>query len=136
MGDYVWLLVAVVVGWLIQSFMAFRQSMAFNDAVRRLRRSGGTAVGCGGRRYRGGRAFVAIAVDESGVVRDALTLRGFTTFARANEAPALVGLRVNRLAGDREVPGLSRQEREAARAAAELFRASRQRAALSAEVTP
>src|SRR3982751_6933681 len=96
-----WLLIlaAVVAGWVVQLVMAFKQSMAFNTAVRSLRPSGKVSVGVAGRRYRGGRAYVAIAVDDHGIIRDALSLRGFTTFARAHAAPALVGLKVNQVAG-------------------------------------
>jgi glucitol operon activator protein len=75
----------------------------------------------GGRRYRGGRAFVAIAVDHADVVSDAITLQGFTTFARARPLPALRGQQVRRLGGDGDVPELSRQQREAARQAAVLY---------------
>jgi DNA-binding transcriptional regulator of glucitol operon len=117
------LLAAVVAGWIPQLYLTYRQSMAFNDAVRRLRTSGTISVGAAGKRYRGGRAFVAIAVDEHSVVRDAITLSGFTTFARAKPLPALFGLRLNVLCGEREIPHTSRQQREAARQAAELYRA-------------
>ena len=51
--------------------------MAFNRQVLRLRASGTVSVGHGGKRYRGGRAYVAIAVDDHGIVRDAISLRGF-----------------------------------------------------------
>jgi len=120
--SWIILLAAVAAGWVLQLVLAFRQSMAFNNAVRVLRASGTVSVGSAGRRYRGGRAFVAIAVDEHNIVRDALSLRGFTTFARARPVPALVGLKVNQLRGDRDVPELSRLIRQAAREAATLFR--------------
>jgi hypothetical protein len=64
---------------------------------------------------------VAIAVDDSGVVRDAITLRGWTTFARARPLPDVIGLRAKQIKGPREIPGLPRQQREAARQAAELL---------------
>lgn len=118
------LLAAVVAGWMIQLWMSYRQSMAFNDDVRRLRHAGTVSVGVGGRRYRGGRAFVALAFDERGVVQDAIELSGFSTFARARSFPAVLGLKVNQLRGDREVAGASKPQREAARQAAELLRAS------------
>ena len=86
-----------------------------------MRPSGTVSVGAAGKRYRGGRAFVAIAGDERGVVRDAITLSGWTTFARARRLPALVGQRATRLKGDRDVPGVSPQQRDAARQAATLL---------------
>lgn len=119
-----WILVlaAVVAGWVVQLVLAYRQSAAFNHAVRDLRPHGTVSVGAAGRRYRGGRAFVALAVDDHAIVRDALVLRGFTTFARPRPAPALLGVKVNQVAGDREIPTLARQVREAAREAAEHYR--------------
>ena len=84
-------------------------------------RRGTVSVGVAGNRYRGGRSFVAIAVDDHGIVRDALTLRGWTTFARARPLPGLLGLKANQVKGTREVPDISRQQREAARQAVELL---------------
>jgi DNA-binding transcriptional regulator of glucitol operon len=122
MYSIMWLLAAVVAGWMVQLYVTYQQSMAFNAQVRKLRTHGTVSVGGGGRRYRGGRAFVAIAVDEGGTVRDSLCLRGFTTFARGRGVPELLGLRVNVLRGDREIDGLSRAQREACRQAAELLK--------------
>lgn len=116
------LLLAVVLGWMIQLVLTYRQSMAFNADARAMRRSGTVCVGSGGKRYRGGRAFVAIAVDDQGVVRDAISLSGWTTFARARKLTPLIGQRANRFKGDRDVPGLSSPQREAARQAATLLR--------------
>jgi glucitol operon activator protein len=115
------LLGAVVAGWMVQLVLTYRQSMAFNSDARAMRRAGTVSVGAGGRRYRGGRAFVAIAVDDQGVVRDAISLSGWTTFARPRRLPPLVGLRAGRVKGDRDVPGLSPQQREAAGQAATLL---------------
>jgi glucitol operon activator protein len=116
------LIIAVVAGWVVQLVLAYRQSMAFNDACRTLRRQGLVSVGVAGRRYRGGRQYVAIVADERGRVRNALTLRGFTTFARPRPLPALFDTRVTALRGDQAIPQLSRQQREAARQAATLWR--------------
>lgn len=121
------LLAAVVAGWIPQLYLTYRQSMAFNDDVRRLRTSGTVSVGVAGKRYRGGRAFVAIAVDDHGIVRDAITLSGFTTFARAKPLPALFDVKLSVLCGERDVPHTSRQQRQAARQAAELLREARTR---------
>jgi DNA-binding transcriptional regulator of glucitol operon len=116
------LLAAVVLGWIVQAYLTYQQSMAFNDQVRALRRSGTVSVGVAGNRYRGGRAYVAVAVDDdANVVRDAMTLSGWTTFARGKSLPALVGAKVNQVKGDRDFPGLSKQQREAARQAVTLL---------------
>jgi glucitol operon activator protein len=124
MGQLTLLIAAVAAGWVVQLVLSYRQSMAFNTAVRGMRSKGVVSVGVAGRRYRGGRQYVALAVDPAtATVRDALTLRGFTTFARGKALPDLVGLRVNVVRGDREIPHLSRQQRAAARQAAELWKA-------------
>ena len=115
------LLAPVVAGALVQSFLTYRQAMAFNGDVRRLRDSGTVSVGVAGKRYRGGRAYVAVAVDDHRIVRDALTLSGWTTFARGKALPPLVGAKANQILGNRDYPGLSKQQREAARQAVELL---------------
>ena len=119
------IIAALVAGWLVQIFFTYRQSMAFNDDVRRLRRSGTVSVGVGGNRYKGRRSFVAIAVDADGVVRDAITLSGLTTFARARPLPGLFDVKVSVLRGDRDIPHVSPSQRVAARQAAELYDAAR-----------
>ena len=121
--EWILILAAVVAGWLIQLVVSYRQSMSFNADARALRTSGAVSVGAGGKRYRGGRAFVALAT-EGGVVRDAIALSGFTTFARAKKVPELIGLRVNRVKGERDIDGLSMPVRAAARQAATLARTS------------
>jgi DNA-binding transcriptional regulator of glucitol operon len=121
------LIAAVVAGWMVQLYVTYQQATAFNAQVLRLRTRGRVSVGVGGTRYRGGRAFVAIAIDEKNVVVDAITLKGFTTFARGRALRALIGQRVSRLGGENDVPGLSRQQREAARQAATLYLQARDR---------
>jgi glucitol operon activator protein len=123
-----YLLAAVVAGWAVQAFFTYRQSQAFRRAAVALRDHGAVSVGVGGRRYRGGRAYVALAFDQSGRVQDALLLRGFTTFARPTAFPSARGLRAGRLAGDDDLPGLRANEREACRQAAQLWRQNRKRA--------
>ncbi len=118
------LLAAVVLGWMLQLWLTGRQTVAFSRATSRLRGLGTVAVGKGGRRYRGGVAFVALATDGRRVT-GAVVLRGMTTFARPADAPALVGLRLGVVAGDRPLQGLPDNERAAARSAAGMLRAAR-----------
>ncbi len=113
-----WILLAMVAGWIVQLYLTYRQGVAFNRDVATLRASGKVSVGSGGKRYRGGRAYVAIAVDDFNIVRDAITLTGWTTFARAKPLPVLVGMKANQLKGTREIPELNSPQREAARQAA------------------
>ena len=118
---------AVVAGWMVQLYLSYHQATAFNKAVTALRTKGTVSVGVGGRRYRGGRAFAAIAVGPDDVVVDAITLQGLTTFARPRALPGACGQSVRRLGGDRDIPALSRQQREAARQAATLLIDGRER---------
>ena len=119
------LLGAVVAGWMVQVVLAHRQARAFHRDVAALRARGTVTVGAAGRRYRGGRVFVALAVHDGVRVVDALVLRGWTTFARARPLPAVAGQPVRRLAGDAPVAGLDDLEREACRQAVSLLRDSR-----------
>jgi DNA-binding transcriptional regulator of glucitol operon len=114
-------LAAVVAGWLVQAYLSFNQQVAFNKQVVALKKQGTVTVGVAGRRYRGGRAFVALALDEQGVVTDTLTLSGWTTFARGRRLAPLVGSTATQIKGDREFPGLSNQQRDAAREALVLL---------------
>jgi DNA-binding transcriptional regulator of glucitol operon len=117
------LFAAVVPGWLLQMWLASRQTPAQVRETARLRTLGSVAVGKGGRRYRGGVAFVSLAPDGRRVT-GALDLRGSTTFARPVEVPALVGLRLGVAAGDRPLEGLKGNERVAAREAAGCLRSA------------
>jgi len=119
------LLAAVVAGWAVQMLLGYRQSRAFRRETAALQAYGQITVGTGGRRYRGGRAFVALAVDAGGHVRAATVLRGWTTFARSRPLYAVVGTRLNRLAGQTPVNGLDAPAREACRQAAELLISAR-----------
>ncbi|HYO38410.1 MAG TPA: transcriptional regulator GutM [Nocardioidaceae bacterium] len=111
---------AMVGGWMVQMYLTYQQSMAFNRQVTAMRRQGTVSVGAGGKRYRGGRAFVAVALDDKGVVRDALTLSGWTTFSRGKRLDALVGVRTGKIRAGKALPGLTRQQLEAAQQAVDL----------------
>lgn len=118
------LLVAVVGGWLVQLYLTWRQGTEFTQRVGELRKHGTVVVGVAGNRYRGGRSYVALAVDSAGVVRDAITLQGWTTFARGRPLSAVVNVRASTVAGSRAITGLSPQQREAARKAVDALRSS------------
>jgi DNA-binding transcriptional regulator of glucitol operon len=116
------LLGAVVAGWIVQMLLTYRQSNTFNRAVRELRTHGTVAVGAGGRRYRGGKAFVAIATDSGDRVTKAISLSGWTTFARPTDLPQVVGLTVSRLRRDAPIDSVAEPHRLALREAAEAVR--------------
>lgn len=73
------------IAWAVQLFLAWRQAQRFQKELASLRKSieGGTvAIGVGGRRYRGGRAYVALLSNADGVIEDGLLLSGFTVMAK------------------------------------------------------
>ena len=116
------LIAAVVAGWMVQMYLTYQQSTAFNRQVLALRRRGTVSVGVAGKRYRGGRAFVAIAIDDRGIVRDALTLTGLTTMARGKPLAGLFDVETDRILSDEPLPGVSRTQHDAARQAVDLAR--------------
>jgi DNA-binding transcriptional regulator of glucitol operon len=122
------LLAAVVAGWFVQVLVTFRQAEAFNKQVVHLRQQGTVTVGVAGRRYRGGRAYVALALDDQGTCRDAITLQGWATFARGRSLPQLAGVQASEIQSDREIPGLTHQQRDAAREALVLLDRERRNA--------
>jgi DNA-binding transcriptional regulator of glucitol operon len=116
------LIAAIVAGWMVQMYLTYQQGMAFNRQVLALRRQGTVSVGVAGKRYRGGRAYVAIAVDGNGIVRDALTLTGFTTMARGKPLPGVFDIKTSRILSDKPLPGLSTTQHDAAKHAVNLAR--------------
>lgn len=116
------LLAAIVGGWIVQLLLTQRQSTAFARMTSGLRAKGIVSIGTGGRRYRGGIAFVALAIDERGYIAEALSLRGWTTFARPHSVPGLSGQKLSTVRGERAIVGVAKNEREAARQAAVLVR--------------
>ena len=77
------ILLVIAAMWACQLALAYLQAKRFQSDLRALRKLGTVAVGMGGRRYRGGRAFVALSADENQIVVDGLVLRGFTVFAKS-----------------------------------------------------
>lgn len=127
MSPWMALIAAMVAGWMVQMWVAYQQAAAFSTQVRKLRSQGMVSVGGAGKRYRGGRAFVALAVDPAtDTVADAVALQGWTTFARAKHSAALTGVSVAHLRGEEDVPGLSTQQRDAARQAATFVHDARE----------
>jgi len=115
---YILLLIAAM--WVFQLYFAAKQSMRFSKSLREIRALGRTAVGLGGFRYRGGRAFVALA-ERDGVVVGAKLLVGWTVFASPVDFPELVGRRLVDLAAGQGMDTLRKKEQAAAKMAAEVL---------------
>jgi glucitol operon activator protein len=117
------LLLVIAAMWASQLAMAYLQAKRFQSDLRALRAKGVTAVGMGGRRYRGGRAFVALAVNESGVVVDGLVLRGLSVFANSKPLTTYTGFSLEEIiSGKPEVQSNPRKISEAAKQSAEHIR--------------
>ena len=110
--------------WAIQLFFAWRQAQRFQKQLASLRKANGkeyiVAIGMGGRRYRGGRAFVALSADENGVVNDGLLLTGMTVMAKGKPLPDYKGFHIKEIiSGDRDAANRKPKVVAAARMAAE-----------------
>jgi DNA-binding transcriptional regulator of glucitol operon len=117
----IWILLLIAVMWVFQLYMAVKQSQRFADALKEIRTPGTTTtVGIGGYRYRGGRAFVAIA-QKDGVVIGAKVLSGLTVFANAKPFNELVGHKLTDLLEGRGLEGTQKKLVEATQMAAKTL---------------
>jgi glucitol operon activator protein len=117
------LLLVIAAMWASQLALAYLQAKRFQGDLKALRAKGTVAVGMGGRRYRGGRAFVALAADQSGVIVDGLVLRGLTVFAKSRPLHSYTGFSIEEIiSGNREVESDPKKIREAAVQSAEHIR--------------
>lgn len=123
MNNFGYFFIAIAAAWVAQMYFTYQQAMRFNDTLKPLRQQGRTAIGLGGKKFFGGRAFVAIAHQGDTVV-DARTMKGYTIFARPQVMPELIGLSLTQLAGDGDIPGLPDKVRSAAQMAASTLIAS------------
>lgn len=109
------LLLVIAAMWASQLALAYMQAKRFQADLSGLRKQGTVAVGMGGRRYRGGRAFVALTVDENEIVQDGLVLKGFTVFAKSRQLTNYIGFSLDDiLSGNREGVDDPNKVREAA----------------------
>lgn len=122
-GQYFWFFTAIAVMLALQLWGASKQSKAFLAQALALRAQGNVAIGLGGRKFMGRKAYVALAMRDGRVV-DAIVLRGVTQLARGKQAPKLIGQTTRKLAGDASIPGVDAIERAAARQAAQTLNAS------------
>jgi DNA-binding transcriptional regulator of glucitol operon len=109
--------------WAVQLALAFMQAKRFQADLKSLRMQGTSAVGMGGRRYRGGRAFVALTSNEMGIIQDALVLKGFTVFANSKKLSSYIGFSlIDIISGSREGVDEPKKVREAAIMSAQLIK--------------
>ncbi len=116
------LFVIIAFMWASQLALAYMQAKNFQKDIKRLRKMGMVATGMGGKRYRGGRAFVALAADENNIVQDGLVLRGFTVFTKSKPLPKYKGFSLDEIiSGTRVVEGEPQKVMDAAKHAAQLL---------------
>lgn len=109
------ILLVIAAMWAAQLALAYMQAKRFQADLSGLRKLGTVAVGMGGRRYRGGRAFVALTVDGNEIVQDGLVLKGFTVFAKSRKLYNYIGFSLDDiLSGQREGVDDPNKVREAA----------------------
>ena len=117
------LLLVIAAMWAVQLALAFMQAKRFQADLKSLRMQGTSAVGMGGRRYRGGRAFVALTSNEVGIVQDGLVLKGFTVFANSKKLSSYIGFSLDDIiSGSREGVDEPKKVREAAIMSAQLIK--------------
>ncbi|MEI6216845.1 MAG: transcriptional regulator GutM [Actinomycetes bacterium] len=114
------LLLVIAAMWASQLALAYLQAKKFQADLRSLRQYGTVAIGMGGRRYRGGRAFVALAADENGLIVTGLVLRGLTVFAKSKPLNTYNGFSLaDIISGTRVVLGEPKKVQEATQMAAQ-----------------
>jgi len=106
--------------WAIQLFFAWRQAQQFQKQMAVLRKEGIVAIGLGGKRYRGGRAYVALVANEGGVVQDGLLLSGMTVIAKGKPFADYKGFHIDEISsGNRTAANRKPKVTDAAKMAAE-----------------
>jgi DNA-binding transcriptional regulator of glucitol operon len=93
----IWILLLVAAMWVFQLYFAVKQSQRFSNDLKEIRTPGTlTTVGMGGYRYKGGRAFVALAAKD-GVVTGAKVLSGLTVYANSKPFDLVIGKKLTDL---------------------------------------
>ena len=105
----IWIFLLIAAMWVFQLYLAVKQSQRFSDQIRDIRTPGTTtSVGVGGYRYKGGRAFVAIA-QKDGIVTGARVLSGLSVFANSQPWDRPIGMHIRDLA---EGKGLDEEKKK------------------------
>lgn len=104
MGWLTYLLLFLAIGWLLQIAGTYFQMEHYRKVLGGIREEGREGyVGVGNARARFGKGVILIlVVGEDGIVREALSMRGMTVFARFKEAPKLIGMDLDELREERE----------------------------------
>jgi glucitol operon activator protein len=99
MGWVGYLILALALVWLLQIVGTYFQMRHYREVLGGITREETEGyVGVGNAKARFGKGVILIlVVDENDVVKRALSMRGMTIFARFEEAPELVGMKIEEL---------------------------------------
>ncbi len=115
--NFATILILLVVMWILQFGSAFFQYKHFYGRMGQLRKSGTTAVGLMGGRYKG-RNYAVLTVDAHNTVIHAEKFSGWTVFAKLRPVPALVGLSLDQILDEQADLPVSKKMQHAFRDAA------------------
>lgn len=99
MGWLTYLLLFLAVGWLLQIAGTYFQMEHYRKVLGGIREEGKEGyVGVGNAKARFGKGVILILVaGGDGIVREALSMRGMTVFAKFREAPNFLGMELDEL---------------------------------------
>lgn len=117
--------------WVIQFGLAYWQMRRFYQKMTTLRKSGLTAVGLSGNRYKG-RFYAVLTVDEHDQIVHAEQFSGWTVFAQLKPIPQLIGMSLPELLNDEANLPIPKRLRPAFANAARDLQAARDKGAVSA----
>lgn len=98
--------------WLMQFGLGYWQMRRFYQRMITLRRSGLTAIGLSGNRYKG-RSYAVLTIGEDGRIIHAEHFSGWTVFAQLKPIPQLVGMSLPELLTHEETLPVSKKLRPA-----------------------
>lgn len=110
--------------WLMQFGLGYWQMRRFYQRMITLRRSGLTAIGLSGNRYKG-RAYAVLTIGEEGRIIHAEHFSGWTVFAQLKPIPQLVGMSLPELLSQEATLPVSKKLRSAFANAARDLQAAR-----------
>jgi DNA-binding transcriptional regulator of glucitol operon len=102
----------VVIAWVLQLVLSYRQAIEFSHRIADLRRQGTVAVGLG-RGFLRARVYAVVAVGRDDRVVGAEVLRGWSTLSNSKPIPGLPGLPYERLCDTPAVAGFDKALRDA-----------------------
>lgn len=94
--DLAVLIGVIVLLWIVQIVLSYRQAMSLTRRIADMRRRGTVSVGLGHGRLRN-RVYAVVAVDREDSVIGVEVLRGWTTLSKPKPIPELSGLPYERL---------------------------------------